>query len=160
MVKHFSKSVAKKKPKPERPEGQPKTAGGIWKWRTPGAMQKVVDEYFASTPKEEWTVSGLAVALGSSRKILIHYQQRDGYSEVINRAKSMIEREYEISLRRNGRAGDIFALKNFGWADRQEWTGADGGPIEQSLALSVNFLNPPPRRLDYGESEDGLIEQG
>ena len=31
-----------------------------------------------------------------------------------------MQESYEKSLRKNGRTGDIFALKNFGWTDRQE----------------------------------------
>ena len=32
----------------------------------------------------------------------------------------IVENSYEMSLRENGRTGDIFALKNFGWRDKME----------------------------------------
>ena len=41
-------------------------------------------------------------------------------SKDFDRAKLLIERSYEVSMRVNGRAGDIFGLKNFGWTDKSE----------------------------------------
>jgi hypothetical protein len=39
---------------------------------------------------------------------------------MLEMAKMKIEHAYEKSLRKNGRSGDIFALKNFGWTDRMD----------------------------------------
>ena len=83
-------------------------------------MQKLIDKYFAETPDDEITITGLALALDTDRKTLINYENRDEFFNTIKKAKTMVELSYEKSLRKNGRTGDIFALKNFGWTDKQE----------------------------------------
>ena len=37
---------------------------------------------------------------------------------------------YEKSLRKDGKTGDIFALKNFGWRDKQEHEHSGGVNIK------------------------------
>ncbi len=86
------------------------------KYNTPEALAAVIDKYLADTPREEYTVTGLALLVGS-KQLLNDYQKRKGYSELVTTAKLVVENSYERSLRKNGRSGDIFALKNFGWKD-------------------------------------------
>jgi hypothetical protein len=90
-----------------------------FKYPEPKDLQKVIDKYFAKTPEEEWTVTGLALLVGT-KDLLISYTKRPGFKDMIQTAKLKIECAYEKSLRKNGRSGDIFALKNFGWVDKQE----------------------------------------
>jgi hypothetical protein len=67
-----------------------------------------------------WTITGLALALDTDRHTLINYSEREEYFHTINKAKLMVENAYEIDLREKGHAGNIFALKNFGWKDKTE----------------------------------------
>lgn len=90
------------------------------KYQSVEEMQKIIDNYFATTPEEEITITGLALALDTDRKTLINYENRDEFFYTIKKAKTRVELSYEKSLRKNGRTGDIFALKNFGWQDKQE----------------------------------------
>lgn len=90
------------------------------KFESPEQMQKLIDKYFAETPEEELTITGLALALDTDRKTLINYESRDEFFNTIKKAKTRIELSYEKALRKYGRTGDIFALKNFGWSDKQE----------------------------------------
>jgi DNA-packaging protein gp3 len=90
------------------------------KWEKPEDLIAVLNKYFEETPMEEYTITGLALAMGTSRQLLMDYQNRPEFKEIVNEAKLIIEHSYEISLRKHGRSGDIFALKNFGWKDRQE----------------------------------------
>ena len=83
-------------------------------------MQKLIDKYFAETPDDEITITGLALALDTDRKTLINYENRDEFFNTIKKAKTIVENSYERALRKNGRTGEIFALKNFGWTDKQE----------------------------------------
>ena len=83
-------------------------------------MEKLIEDYFKKTKEEELTITGLALALDTDRKTLINYENRDEFFYTIKKAKTKIENAYEKSLRKNGRTGDIFALKNFGWTDKQE----------------------------------------
>lgn len=83
-------------------------------------LSKAIEEYFNSRPEIEWTITGLAMTIGLDRKALIEYGSKDEFSYTIKRAKERVQESYEKSLRKNGRTGDIFALKNFGWTDKQE----------------------------------------
>lgn len=100
----------------------------------------LADKYFAETLREEWTVTGLALALDTSRETLMDYEGKPDFSDTIKKYKEKVHNAYEIDLRKKGRSGDIFALKNFGWKDRQETalTDPDGNSIQP---VYVQFLN-------------------
>jgi len=86
-------------------------------------LQLQVDSYFTLTPKDEWTITGLALALDTYRSVLCDYEKLDSrkeYSNTIKKAKLMVENGYEIDLKKHGRSGTIFALKNFDWKDKTE----------------------------------------
>ena len=78
------------------------------KFRSVKALQEKVDAYFEECEKtgEPLTVTGLALALDTSRETLLNYQKRDGYGDVVRRAKMKIENAYEKRLiaRGNGRS--------------------------------------------------------
>lgn len=100
------------------------------KFQSLNQLKDIGDRYFAETPETEWTVSGLSLALDSDRETVRNYKDnREEFSGTIKRYWGMIERAYEKDLRRKGRSGDIFALKNFGWSDRQE--------VEQTITADV-----------------------
>lgn len=89
-------------------------------FETPQALIDAINAYLKATAQDEYSVTGLALAIGTSREVLDDYMMRDDYKEIVKEAKLIVENSYELSLRRNGRSGDIFALKNFGWRDRTE----------------------------------------
>ncbi len=98
---------------------KPILGGKPLKFKTPKDLLKIIQEYFNTTPQEEWTVTGLALLVGS-RQLLDDYQDRKGYSEIVTQAKLIVENGYEIDLKKHGRVGTIFALKNFNWKDKTE----------------------------------------
>lgn len=66
----------------------------------------------------ELTITGLALHLGfCDRQSFYAYEKRPEFCYTIKKARSLIEKEYEILLKRGLGAGAIFALKNFGWID-------------------------------------------
>jgi hypothetical protein len=89
-------------------------------FKTPKDVEMLFNDYFNATPKEEWTITGVCLHCHIHKDTFYEYCKRDDYKDVFNRARLMVENAYELSLRKNGRAGDIFALKNFGWTDKQE----------------------------------------
>lgn len=109
------------------------------KFNDANELQKKIDKFFADCKKEGIipTVTGLAVALDTSRKVILDYEnycehddklkslddsvKRD-ISNTIKRAKARIESEYEQQLlSAKNPAGAIFTLKNnYGWVDKQE----------------------------------------
>lgn len=108
------------------------------KWNTPEELQEEIDKYFVrcSAEKIPLTITGLALALDTTRETLMDYQNNDEFSYTVKRAKLMIENAYEQRLIVNGRAGDIFALKNFGWKDKQEIEADVNSDININIELS------------------------
>lgn len=103
-------------------EEMEKKIGRSLKFKSARELQKRIDAYFAECEKtgEPLTVTGLALALDTSRETLLNYQKRDGYGDIVRRAKMRIENAYEKRLIARGNGGDVFALKNFGWRDKAE----------------------------------------
>lgn len=85
-------------------------------------LQKAIDYYFdnCNEENEPITITGLALALDTTRETLCEYGERDEFVDTIKKAKLRVQNAYEKRLVRRGNAGDIFALKNFGWKDKQE----------------------------------------
>ena len=119
--------------KTKHPGGRP------LKFATVKELQEQIDDYFNETPKEEWTITGLALALDTSRKVLVEYEGRDEYSNAIKKAKMKVENGYEIDLKKHGRSGTIFALKNFDWKDKQETDITTGG--EKIFIMPHELIN-------------------
>jgi hypothetical protein len=93
------------------------------KFSTPEEMQEKIDAYFACCDENEEpiTITGLALALDTTRELLCDYEEKDEFSDTIKKAKLRVQHAYEKRLVKRGNAGDIFALKNFGWKDKQEF---------------------------------------
>lgn len=102
-------------------EPETKHAGGRpLKFKSVEELQEKIDEYFRITPAKEITITGLALALDTYRQTLVNYEGKSEFMDTIKKAKTRVEHEYELDLRKQGRSGDIFALKNFKWSDKQE----------------------------------------
>lgn len=121
-----------------RPRGRP------LKFQSVDDLISKADLYFAECEAKgtPLTITGLALALDTSRETLMDYQNRDEFSDAVKKIKLKVENDYEIALREKGRAGDIFGLKNFGWTDKQDVNlgGQPGNPVEQSM--TVHFAKP------------------
>lgn len=88
-------------------------------WEDPEAFAIKVEEYFETEKSPTW--SGLALYMGfESRQSLEEYKKREGFTYPIKKALLRIELIYESNLQKQNPAGSIFALKNFGWQDKQE----------------------------------------
>jgi len=100
---------------------------------------------------EPVTWTGLALFLGfSSRQSIAEYLNYEGFSDSVKKAKTFVEYEYEKRLAGNSPTGAIFALKNFGWSDRQELahTSPDGSMTPRSLDDFYRDLNKPDDQSD------------
>lgn len=92
-------------------------------------LQRKIDAYFASCHDDKgnlirpYTITGLALALDTSRKVLLDYESKDDeISNTIKKAKLRIENFAEEQLYTNkNTAGVIFNMvNNYGWVNRQE----------------------------------------
>ena len=102
--------------KPKHPGGRPPI------YTDAEVMQRDIDAFFDRCDAEEepYTITGLAMALNMTRTTLCEYAEKGEFSVTVKKAKCRVENDYEKALRRNGRAGEIFGLKNFGWKDKTE----------------------------------------
>lgn len=107
------------------------------KIESPEQMEKILNEYFSTTEENKITITGICLALDLDKSNFYEYEKRDGYRDIVKRARMIVENSYEISLRKNGRTGDIFALKNFGWVDKQE--------IESNNHGKITIVNSLPK---------------
>lgn len=127
-----------------------KEGGRPLKFATVAILQKAIDAYFEScwtqkydmfgnlqylkTKDEDgkikkvpimiqtrpYTITGLAVALDTSRETLLHYENKAEFFDTIKRAKQRCHNYAEESLFHGKATGPIFALKNnYGWIDEQ-----------------------------------------
>lgn len=95
-------------------------------WTDPKVLQKLVDNYFET--EKNVTLSGLAEALDISRSSLYNYGEKDGFLDIIKKARRKVEKRYEEHLiYSNQPTGVIFALKNMGWSDKIETDLTSGG---------------------------------
>lgn len=108
------------------------------KYSNPEDLQVKIDEYFnfghnkrkvtITVAKEVkvveipiLTITGLVRYCGfESRQTFYDLEKQLEFSYTIKKARNRIEEEYEELLQRGLGAGAIFALKNFGWVDKQE----------------------------------------
>ena len=117
--------MAKEK-KPKLPVGRPRAIS------SPAEMDQKVDSYIkmCRDNDEPILLTGMILSLGlCSRESFDEYLKYDGFSDSVKRAKMFVEMEYEKRLNVNSSpTGPIFALKNFGWKDKQEVdnTSSDG----------------------------------
>ena len=113
-------------------------------YKTPDAMCKVLDVYFKKTPDEELTLTGIILALGFGKDTFYEYRKREKFAFIINNARLRVEHSYEMDLRRNPNAGNIFALKNFGWIDTP--------PVTVENHTHVTFLNSAIKKAEDVEN--------
>lgn len=102
-------------------------AGRPLKFKSVKELEDAAASYFTDTPAGKLTITGLALALDTSRETLMNYEKKDEFFDAIKKMKTRIENDYELSLRTRGSSGDIFGLKNFGWRDKTETDVTTGG---------------------------------
>jgi hypothetical protein len=106
------------------PEGRP------LKFKSSEELLKKANKYFAKCLRkknEPITITGLCIALGTFRDVLLDYQagiydKKDPeFSSTVKSIKQICENYAERMLFIKGNpAGPIFALKNYRWTDTQQ----------------------------------------
>jgi hypothetical protein len=106
-------------------------AGRPLKFQSVEELQAKIDDYFASIELGMYldkdgvpsyppvTITGLALHLGCYRETITNYEDRDEFFHTIKTAKLRVENfaEQQLFKARNP-TGAIFALKNYGWDDK------------------------------------------
>jgi DNA-binding XRE family transcriptional regulator len=144
------------------PEEKKRGPGQPRKFQTVAELQAAIDGYFESCfaelpmrdkdgnvvldaagkpyierlQVEPFTITGLALALDTSRETLMdiengNWSYTEEYSDAISRAKLRCQNYAEKQMYTAKSAnGPIFALKNYGWKDKQEIDTNATGSIE------------------------------
>lgn len=115
----------------------PMKVGRPFKFNSIEEMQTKVDDYFSY--EEVPTITGLALALDTTRDVLIDYENRnDEFSNTIKKAKLKCQNFAEKHLFSGKNAtGAIFNLKNnYNWKDKTE--------IDQNIKAEIS-LEPDPK---------------
>ena len=105
-------------------------------WKTPEELKKDIDAYFDECERLEkpLLITGLALALNTSRQTLINYEKNLGgnFDTIIKKAKLMCENFAEGYLYSGKKvAGAIFNLKNnYGWIDKQQFEHSGGFMVD------------------------------
>lgn len=123
-----------------------------------GAHVDIKETIFVRPP-ERPTITGLALFLGfTSRQAIMNYEEKPEFVDAIKTAKLRIEAAYEQAIFNGNAAGPIFALKNFGWTDKQE--------IDQnskhSGEISIRWVEPELRHSEDkgGDGELPSLSEG
>ena len=111
--------------------------GQIKKYKTGQELSEAIDKYFDTVPVNEQTRAGLFVFLGITKPTWYSYEKQEEFREVIEFATLRLESKYELQLNEKSRPGDIFALKQYGWTDKQE--------VENKMSGGVQIISSIPR---------------
>lgn len=135
-------------------------------YKSPEEFESAVNEYFEfikgesqhivkedGTVQENWkrkpeppTITGLTLFLGfCDRRSFYDYEQNEGFSYTVKKARLRIEAEYEKALHYQSPTGAIFALKNFGWKDKQD--------IEHSGGMNITWHEEKTYEADEEANE-------
>jgi len=96
---------------------------------------------------EPVTITGLAVALKTSRQTLINYEEKEGFFDTIKEAKQFIESRLENGMIKgdiNAVAGIFNAKNNFGWVDKKEYDHTSQG----KQVGGFNYVKPEEDESD------------
>lgn len=114
-------------------------------------LNKAIAGYFdihLTKTGERPTITGLALYLGfTSRQAILNYEEKPDFVDAIKKAKLRIEASYEQAIYNGNAAGPIFALKNFGWTDKQE--------IDQKTEHSGSITH----KIDYSKLSDETLRE-
>lgn len=108
--------------------------------QSPEQFDALVDNYIeiCRSTGEPILLTGLILSLGlTSKEGFYEYQNYEGFSDSVKRARMFVELEYEKRLvTAKQPSAPIFALKNFGWRDKVEVesTSTDIADALQSIA--------------------------
>lgn len=116
-------------------------------------FEERAEAYFLECEAMEKPVllTGLILALGlCSREGLDEYGRRPEFTDSVKKAKLRVEMEYEKALHGRSPTGAIFALKNFGWTDKQDVDLSGGVKVKTLADLMIEAAN--------WEEEKGSVE--
>ena len=112
--------------------------------KSPQEFDERVDTYidWCRAQDKPILLTGLILALGfNSKDTFYSYENYPEFTDSVKRARLLIEMEYEQRLNTaNSATGPIFALKNFGWTDKQEVDVTTGGDKISTAPTAIQIV--------------------
>jgi hypothetical protein len=123
------------------------------KWTNAETLRLMIDNYFHQCNLEgkPYTVTGLALYLGTNRQTILNYENKDEFKPIIEWGKLKIHNNWEEMLPSKERAtvGVIFNLKNnWGWKNEDKLDMTTGGEKINGFNYIV------PKKDDTNNSSD------
>lgn len=91
---------------------------------TPEELENKIKEYFeyCDQNKKPYTIAGIAYFIGTDRQTIYNYEKSNDEQlfGIIKRARDKILSYLEERLYEEGKPGQIFIAKNYGYTDKQE----------------------------------------
>lgn len=120
---------------------------------TPDELKKRIDDYFlwADTNNKPYTIARLALFLDLDRQTVYNYKDKDEFFDIIKKARDRILSALEEALYTEGKPGQIFIAKNYGYTDKQD--------IESkniNITQDITMLSPDERAKRIQELESKL----
>jgi hypothetical protein len=131
------------------------------KYDDPEELQAMITDYFKHGVRQKKiftpsgkaisvpvpTITGLVIHCGfCDRTSFYAYEKKPKFAHTIKQARSFIEREYEELAQTKGGPAAIFALKNFGWEDKNK--------VEHTISDLGNSINAARERVRAAEKKD------
>lgn len=91
-------------------------------FKTPKELEEKVKEYFlyADSNEKPYSIAKLALFLDCDRQTVYNYQEKDEFFDIIKKARERCIAALEERLLEEGKPGQIFIAKNYGYTDKQE----------------------------------------
>lgn len=147
--------MTKKAPAKKKAKSRKGVGGRPALYSSPDALDEKINEYFTTGMRRKTfyskageayeipipTFTDLCIFLGfCDRQSFYDYEKRPEFSCSMKKARTLVEREYEEMLHGNNATGAIFALKNFGWRDKQEIDHTTNG--KDITGIKLEFVEP------------------
>ncbi len=113
-------------------------------------LEKTINNYFENCTKNDMpiTLTGLVLALDTTREIVLNYPPKDEFFNIINQAKLRVEQAYEERLIKRGNSGDMFALRVLGWDDKKA-----GDPQESFIYNKMPAVKYDEKEINFNIGE-------
>ena len=122
-----------------------KLMGRPKKFKSAKEVENLCEAYFTEclSNDDPMTITGLALALDTTRQGLLNYQGDPDFYDTIKRAKLIVENFAEKKLFGQSPTGAIFALKNYGWSDGKHESKPDE-EIPEDYTQPLEIDETPP----------------
>ena len=96
--------------------------GRTLKFGSPAALEEKINNYFKECDEQgrPYTIAGLAYFLDCDRQTIYNYAIKDEFVGIIKRARGKILASFEERTVKEGKPGQIFIMKNYGYSDKLE----------------------------------------